>query len=137
MNNNNNNGDGFFYLLLFVGGAYAIYRIVEAIVAALTILLEGLAVITIAAAAILVAAKLYPHIASLIAGYDPQVHKVKQIETRRKIGRKHLPAHVREHADNYHKELQREVYNPNPASTFEKNIDAAKQIASVYKAGKK
>jgi hypothetical protein len=120
-------------LVLAIAG-YAAVQALTALIAAFTALLNLLVIITAVAVAIVAFCYVYRrHIAPALANRDYKTHQVTEIDAERERTIQVLPSHIRDHADTYYKEKQREVYNPNPPSAFDKTVDAAKQVVSIYR----
>jgi hypothetical protein len=117
----------FWMVLLYAG-----YRIVEAIVNAITILVDGLVIIALITAGILAAYWLYRYITDKQFGETKNLREIEKLERERKLYISRLPQHLRQGANEYYKEKQSEFFNPRPQSRLDVFFDRTKQAMSTF-----
>jgi hypothetical protein len=119
--------------LMYLVALYAAYRIVEAIVHAITMFFLGLVNIALAVTAILALYWVYRHITDKQFGETKKLQAIEKLERMRKLHLSRLPKHLREHANQSYVDRQRELYNITAHSRLDAFLDRTKQVLSTFR----
>ncbi len=125
--------DGLGTLILIGVVIYAVYRIVEAVVAVVTMFLMGLATIALIGCGLFAAYWLYRYITDKQYGETKNLQQIEKLERQRKLHTSRLPKHLKEQANEYYIEKQREFYNMKPHSRVDAMLDRTKQVVSTLR----
>ena len=129
----NRSDDGLLKLIVYGGIVYAIYCIVTAVTEAIFTLLMGLVHIALGAAGIFAAYWLYKYITDKQYGETKNLQQIEKLERQRKLHTSRLPKHLKEQANEYYIEKQREFYDMKPHSRVDAMLDRTKQVVSTFR----
>ncbi|MGA9770444.1 MAG: hypothetical protein WBV94_15500 [Blastocatellia bacterium] len=131
--NDNKGNDGIGPLILIGGAVYAIYRLVEAVVTVVTVFLMELATIALVGCGLFAAYWLYRYVTDKQYGETKNLQQIEKLERQRKLHTSRLPKHLKEQANEYYIEKQREFYDMKPHSRVDAMLDRTKQVFSTFR----